>query len=480
MNRNADTMKKIFRTVLFVAVAAAAACTPRERTLVLLSTNDMHAKIQRFPQLVAAVEACRDTTQLVVLVDAGDRWTGNAYVDMASTPGMPIISLMNRLGYDVATLGNHEFDHGQAFLGRMTDSMAFEVICANVVSDTCTFPALPPYTVVERDGIRIGFIGVVTNYEGPGHPAGNASSFEGLEFPDPQQMAMRYAAELRPKVDVLVLVSHMGDDRDAELLGKETQFDLVIGGHTHVLRDTLVGSTLLTQTGKDLYNIGVSEIRMRGRKVCSVDYRLVPLADYAPDSTYAAEVARYYADPELNRPVGAFGTGADKWGLANWMARSVADEADAEIGFYHIGGVRLDSIPAGGVGMARVFDLEPFGTRVARMRMTPAQMRRMILSKYNDPVNIKEAHRIDLVSTTPYTIVTDAADNALDVRFPSLREDRTYKVAVSDYVFRNYNDLDYTDGEITDDRVADVLLEELKDDSPVRIDNTPRQRIERR
>ena len=477
MNNNADIVKKVVRTALFVTVVVAAACAPRERTLVLLSTNDMHAKIQHFPQLAAAVEACRDTAQLVVLVDAGDRWTGNAYVDMASTPGKPMISLMNRLGYDVATLGNHEFDHGQAFLGRMTDSMAFEVVSANVVSDTCTFPRLPPYTIVERDGIRIGFIGVVTNYEGPGHPAGNASSYAGLRFPDPQQMAMRYAAELRPKVDVLVLVSHMGDDRDAELLEKDTQFDLVIGGHTHVERDTLVNGTLLTQTGKDLRNVGVTTIRMKGRRIAGIDYRLVPLSAYEPDSTYAAEVARYYANPELNRPVGHLASGAGKWGLANWMARSVADEADAEIGFYHIGGVRLDTIPAGGVGTARVYDLEPFGTRIARMRMTPAQMRRMILSKYNDPVNIKEAHRIDLISTTPYTIVTDAADNALDVRFPALREGRTYEVAVSDYVFRNYNDLEYTDGEITDDRVADVLLEELEEESPVAIDNTPRQRV---
>ena len=231
-----------------VAVAAlAAACAPRERTLVLLSTNDMHAKIQNFPRLASSVEACRDTAQLVVLVDAGDRWTGNAYVDMAPTPGMPMIALMNELGYDVATLGNHEFDHGQAFLGRMIDSMDFEVVCANVVSDTCTFPRLPPYTVIDRDGIRIGFVGVVTNYEGPRHPAGNESSFAGLEFPDPQAMALEYAAELRPECDVLVLVSHMGDDRDAELLGRgPSQYDVVIGGHTHEEVDTLIGGTLLT------------------------------------------------------------------------------------------------------------------------------------------------------------------------------------------------------------------------------------------
>ena len=79
-------------------------------------------------------------------------------------------------------------------------------------------------------------------------------------------------------------------------------------------------------------------------------------------------------------------------------------------------------------------------------------------SKYNDEENRKEAHRIDLISTTPYVIVTDAADNALDVRFPKLREGKVYEVAVSDYVYRNYKDLNYTDGKLTGTAVAGVLL----------------------
>ena len=91
--------------------------------------------------------------------------------------------------------------------------------------------------------------------------------------------------------------------------------------------------------------------------------------------------------------------------------------------------------------------------------------------------NRKEAHRIDLISTTPYVIVTDAADNALDVRFPKLREGKVYEVAVSDYVYRNYKDLNYTDGKLTGTAVAGVLLEELQDDGPLTPDNRPRQKI---
>ena len=469
-------MKKLFRILLLTAViSTVAACTPRERTLVILSTNDMHAKIQRFPQLAAAVEACRDTAQLVLLVDAGDRWTGNAFVDKVPAPGKPIVELMNRLGYDVVTVGNHEFDHGQAYLGRMLDSMDFEVVAVNVVSDTATFPQLPPYAIVKRGGVRIGIVGAVTNYEGPGHPAGNKSSFVGLTFPDPQAEAMKYAAELRPKVDVLILLSHLGDDRDMELLNKTQLFDLAIGGHTHVVLDTLVNGTLLTQTGKNLQNVGVSTVRLRGHKVESVDFRVVPLDGYAPDEAFARQVEDYYADAELNKAIGKFALPADKAGLANWMASAIADEADADLGLYHVGGVRLDGIAAGDVSRARVYDLEPFGTRIAVMKMTPEQIRRMIVTKYNE--DTREGHRVDLILTTPYTILVDEADRAFDVRFHELREGRVYQIALSDYIFKNYHGLEYADGEILDEEVADVLVDELEDDSPLRPDNRMRQQV---
>ncbi len=486
--------RRFFRFAVVASVLVAiAACSPRERTLVLLSTNDMHAQIDRFPQLAAAVEACRDTIDDVVLIDAGDRWTGNPYVDRTSTPGMPIIRLMNRLGYDAATLGNHEFDHGQAYLGRIIDSMEFAVVCANLKSDTCTFPQLPPYVVLDCGGIRIGLVGVVTNYEGPGHPAGHASSFVGLEFPDPQAMAAKYGEELRPQVDVLVLVSHMGDDRDAEYLlssvdnanegekGKNvgSPYDVVIGGHTHEVRNSVIGGTLLTQTGKNLNNVGATVIRLRGRKVVDCSFRLVDLSAYDAAEPYAAEVVAYKADPVLNRPAGRFANGAGRWGLAGWIARTIAAATRSEVGFYHWGGVRLDTIQAGEVSRAQIYALEPFDTEVVVSRMKPEELRRIILAKYNDTCNLKEAHRLDLVATTPYTIVTDAEDRAVDVRFPQLREGRTYRIAFNDYVFKNYAAIDRANGQILDGMcVNELLLKNLENGRPVAIDNRPIQTVE--
>ncbi len=101
--------------------------------------------------------------------------------------------------------------------------------------------------------------------------------------------------------------------------------------------------------------------------------------------------------------------------------------------------------------------------------MTPAQMRRMIRTKYNEPT--REGSRIDLLSTTPYTIIVDSATGkAIDVRFPTLVEGRPYRVAISDYVFRNYKDLTYEEGRIEPWLLTDLMLEALRR-GPVTPDN---------
>lgn len=446
----------------------------KEQTVVILATNDMHANIKNFSRLASAVKACRDTTDRVLLLDAGDRWTGDAYVDMADEAGLPIIELMNRLGYDAATLGNHEFDHGQAHLGKMIRQMDCEVVCANAVSDTCTFPVLKPCDIFEVGGFKVGIVGAVTNYEGGDHPAGHASSFVGVRFPDPQEMSMKYGRELRDKCDIMLLLSHMGDDRDAELLGKYTDFDAVIGGHTHLAIDTVVNGTLLTQTYKRLVNVGVTRIHMKGKKVERVEFDNYPLADYAEDEEFAAEVARYMSDPELGKVIGTFEADADKVGLANWMAEEIRHEAKADIGMYHRGGVRLDGIDKGEVKFADLYNLEPFGTTICMMEMDKKAMKKMIISKYNDPVNAKEAHRVDLFSTVPYTIYVDEKDMAYDVDFPGLR-DKKYEVAVPDYVFKTYHDMDYTSSEQFGERISNILIRRLQAAGSYTPDNTPRQ-----
>jgi len=202
---------------------------------VILSTNDMHASLGNASRLASAVKECRDTV-FTIVVDAGDRWTGNAYVDLAEHR-LPIIRIMNEVGYNVATLGNHEFDAGQQTLAASIDYASFPIICANMQSEDNRFAKLGTTSRIKTPaGVIIDFVGVVTSFSN-GHPDGNASNFEGLTFENPLDAAEREGEAIDG--DIKVLLSHMGDDRDMELAGRYDGYDIIIGGHTHRLLDTV-------------------------------------------------------------------------------------------------------------------------------------------------------------------------------------------------------------------------------------------------
>ena len=414
----------------------------RERTVVLLATNDMHAAIDNFPRLAAAVRQCRDTVA-TVLVDAGDRWTGNVFVDRAAEPRRPIIDLMNRLGYDAATFGNHEFDPGQAYLDRMVRLCDFPVVCANVVSDTCTFAQPEPYVIVERSGVRIGILGVVTNYGHNCHPDGRDDCFDGLSFPDPMERARELGEELAAKCDVPVLLSHMGADKDVEFArhNYESPYAFIVSGHTHQLLDETVNGIRIGQTLKNLQNVGVWVLHLKGRKLTGVEYRNVPLADYEPDAEFAAVVAEVESDMELLSEAGRLSAPVTKAGLAALFNQSALAATGCEVSFYHRGGIRKDALD-GVVTCADVWNLDPFNSFMHSVLMSCEQMERMIITKFNDTQNAKESHCVDLFSNVPYTIRTNPEGEAVAVEFPTLQRGRKYRTALCSYVFSTYDDVD--------------------------------------
>lgn len=450
--------------------------TLREREVVILSTNDMHANISNFARLAEAVGQCRDTVA-TVLVDAGDRWTGNAFVDLADGR-RPIYDLMNELGYDAATLGNHEFDLGTAFLRDAVEYADFDIVCANVKNVSADFMDMQPsVTIKTGNGVDIRFVGVVTNYDN-GHPDGNDEIFEGLEFPDPMKAACR-AAEASDDGDVLVLLSHMARDKDFEFAERCDRYDVIIGGHSHDVVDTLVNRTVIGQTGNKLRMVGATRIRLKGNRIKSIDYENIPLDRYAEDNGFAERVAEIESNPELRKNVGTLGVALDKTGLADMETALIARAMGADIGFYHYGGIRLAELPAGGVSMSTLFDLEPFFSEIYTMTMTPEQMRNMIIAKYNDTGNAKESHRIDLFSSTPYTIVLDDRGEAVGVRFPDLQEGVAYKVAMADYIAKKYV-YEASDVERHSVKVLDVIAEHFREHSPVVFSNAPKQKTERK
>ena len=458
----------IIMTALFLFIIT------QKSEFVIISTNDMHASLENMSRLATAVKECRDSV-FTIVVDAGDRWTGNAYVDLAEGR-LPMIRLMNAVGYDVAALGNHDFDPGQKVLDEALAKADFDVVCANMTAAGELFRNVKARKRIETPkGVSVDFVGVVTSYAN-GHPDGNDVNFEGLKFEDPQFVAKRECEGSR--ADVKVLLSHMGDDRDFELAAQYGGYDLLIGGHTHKLLDTVVNGTVMGQTQRKLKYVGATKVKMRGSKIVSIEYSNISLKEYAPDADVDAIVKEVEANPALKEVVGSVANSTNHVGLCNLQTKIIKEAMGADIGIYHRGGVRIiEGLPMGDVTVKTLFDNEPFFSQVHTAEMTPAQLRKLIVEKYNDTVNAKESHVVDLYATTPYSIITDENDMAYDVEFPRLKEGRKYKVAVADYVARNYAHFECENEVRQPVLVYDLDVAYFKQNSPVKVSNESLQRV---
>lgn len=475
---------KIYKLLTALILAGImSGCSGSESTVVIVSTNDIHSSINNFPALATVVDGLRgEHPGGVVLVDAGDRWTGNPYVDRAPVKYSPVIALMNELGYDVATFGNHEWDSGERVLSERMGEAEFTNLMANIDPQSIDIPEVIPYKIIERDGLRIAFLGLV-GIEKSGYPLGFAGHFGRAVFTDPYLTADRYKS-LRDSCDFYVAVTHMGVGPDTLLACRNPELDLIIGGHSHTRLDSGMEKcgVLVTQTERNLKYAGITTIRHRGGKVISVENRLVKLDTVARDPRLAALVDKYYNEPELRKVVGRADKTMDKTALLNLFSDIMRMEAGGDFAFYNVGGMRLDGLPAGDLHRADVYMAEPFDNKPVVVLMTEEQIREFIMNKFNAEGD-KESHQLDLSpSGLTYDIILDESGDASDVvlhhRFYPERG-RTYKVVMSNYVNEEYDFALRGQGTATGGTVADHVFSYLDRHPQIAVDAVPRVSIKR-
>ena len=219
--------------------------------LVIIHTNDVHSQMdpQESGQAVglggverraAYISEMRQTYPgKIILLDAGDYNQGTPYFNLFG--GKLEVALMNAMRYDAAALGNHEFDNGQKDLAKRLKKAKYVSLCANYAfKDTPLKRAIKPYTIIKRNGYRVGIIGVTVTLQG----VVSASALADLKFQDPVPIVNRLAELLKKekKCDLVICLSHLGYDggssqrpSDIYLAEHTRNVDLIIGGHTHTL-----------------------------------------------------------------------------------------------------------------------------------------------------------------------------------------------------------------------------------------------------
>lgn len=235
----------LYMLLLFTAVGAYA-----QKHLEVLHTNDTHSCIMPlnpnladtavagrggFLRRVAMIKEERAKNPDLLLIDSGDFSQGSPFYTMFK--GDVEVGLMNLMGYDAVTIGNHEFDFGMENMARIFKMAKFPVVCANYdFTGTCVEGLVKPYVIIKRNGLKIGLFGLSPQLEG----LVDLSKCKGVTYLDPIEVGNRVAAELKhdKKCDVVICVSHLGWLRpdemgDQKLLASSKDIDLVLGGHSH-------------------------------------------------------------------------------------------------------------------------------------------------------------------------------------------------------------------------------------------------------
>ena len=230
---------------LFVGMASAQSV----KELYLFHTNDMHSRIEPFPEnfqdtLLAGkagmvrratfISQQRELHPDLLLFDSGDFSQGTPYYNIYK--GEVEIRLMNEMRYDAGTIGNHEFDFGLENMARLFKMADFPIVCANYdVTGTVLEGLVKEYVILNRNGIKIGVFGLGTQLEG----LVAKESYGDVKFEDPVSEAQRIADLLktREKCDLVICLSHLGwkgePYSDIELIENTKNIDVVLGGHSH-------------------------------------------------------------------------------------------------------------------------------------------------------------------------------------------------------------------------------------------------------
>ncbi|MFY7667045.1 bifunctional metallophosphatase/5'-nucleotidase [Flavobacterium sp.] len=272
-------------SLLLLQPTFAFSAASKAKKLVILHTNDVHSHIDPFPKedakysgqggiarRAAVIEQVRRENEQVLLLDSGDIFQGTPYFNFFG--GELEFKLMSMLGYDVATVGNHDFDNGVSGFLKHQEHVKFAFVNANYdLKSAGLKEVLKPYKIVNKGGLKIGIFGLGIDLNG----LVEARNCEGVVYRDPVGIANEIAAELKQKhCDLVICLSHLGysyrDNKisDVKLAAQSENIDLILGGHTHTFleKPTVIDNKI----GKKVL---VNQVGCYGLQLGRLDYTFV-------------------------------------------------------------------------------------------------------------------------------------------------------------------------------------------------------------
>ena len=408
---------------------------------VILHTNDVHGAVEGYAYIAQLKADYEAKGAEVILVDAGDFSQGTTYV--SSTKGADAVTMMNAAGYDVVTLGNHEFDYGYAQLKENMSKAKFKVVCADVFNEDGTPIFDASYTYTTKSGVKVGFFGMETPET---QTKANPALIKGLTFADKDAFTKAAADQVAAlkDADVVICLAHLGVDaesapyRSTDLYAAVKGIDFIIDGHSHTVMTKGEKGEPIQSTGTAFKNIGVIVIDDASKKIESNSLYEIK-EDTAKDATVAAAaktiVDRVNAEygvvfaksevtlngakaPNGNRDVetnnGDLITDAMRWKVLQNKDGLTVNE-DHVVAITNGGGIRA-AIAKGDVTKKDINTVLPFGNTVAVVYVTGEQLLEALeASTFSTPTAVGGFPQVSGIN---FTIHTGKAYDKNDATYP--------------------------------------------------------------
>ena len=425
----------------FAADTAADAKAEMAGKTVILHTNDVHGAVEGYAYIAQLKADYEAKGAEVILVDAGDFSQGTTYV--SSTKGADAVTMMNAAGYDVVTLGNHEFDYGYAQLKENMSKAKFKVVCADVFNEDGTPIFDASYTYTTKSGVKVGFFGMETPET---QTKANPALIKGLTFADKDAFTKAAADQVAAlkDADVVICLAHLGVDaesapyRSTDLYAAVKGIDFIIDGHSHTVMTKGEKGEPIQSTGTAFKNIGVIVIDDASKKIESNSLYEIK-EDTAKDATVAA-AAKVIVDrvnneygvkfatskvelngakaPNGNRDVetnnGDLITDAMRWKVLQNKDGLTVNE-DHVVAITNGGGIRA-AIAKGDVTKKDINTVLPFGNTVAVVYVTGEQLLEALeASTFSTPTAVGGFPQVSGIN---FTIHTGKAYDKNDATYP--------------------------------------------------------------
>ena len=437
--------------------------TGKDGVVAVLSVNDMHSAIDMMPQFAALADSLREVYPDLLVFSAGDNRTGNPINDQYHPENYPMITLMNKVGFDLSTVGNHDFDGGISALQQNIEDADFPFLCANIMVPEEVKLDVKPFEMLSCQGLSVAVVGVVEVRAG-GIPGAHPMHFEKVSFKRPEEVIPDYLY-LKDQSDVFILLSHLGYEEDVEIAQQFPSFDAIIGGHSHTLVEVPQkhNGVMVTQAGSSLKNATLTLFTVRQDKVVEVEAVTFDVKRFGKQNREVKSMLdSFNSDPGFSEALATAVTPfQNREELGCMVTDALCEVTKADFAFVNTGGLRADRLKKGPITVKDVYSIDPFNNEIVVYTMKGKQVERFIMESFK-----KNGRYPSYVSGMSYVVNTadDGYPKSVSITLDHGRfsPEATYTVAMNSYMASTVRFESLDDGESQFMTSEEMLIQYLK------------------